>query len=129
MQGPDVTTACVLQHIRCEPPGIFTEVLRRHGIAIETVELDEGDELPDKRDVDLVVAMGGPMGVHDEAEHPWLVGEKKWIASIVRSGVPFFGVCLGAQLLAASLGAEVRTGEMPEVGVLPVTLTDDGRAD
>jgi|SRR5712691_1145267 len=129
MQGPDVTTACVLQHIRCEPPGIFTEVLRRHGIAIETVELDEGDELPEERDVDLVVAMGGPMGVHDDAEHRWLAGEKKWIASVVRSGVPYFGVCLGAQLLAASLGAEVRTGEAPEVGVLPVTLTDDGRAD
>jgi len=118
-----------LQHIRCEPPGIFADVLRRHAIAMETVELDEGDKLPDWRDWDLVVVMGGPMGVNDEAEHPWLAAEKSWIAAAVRAGVPYFGVCLGAQLLAASLGAQVRTGEASEVGVLPVSLTAAGRAD
>jgi GMP synthase-like glutamine amidotransferase len=128
-KNPRLARALVVQHIRCEPPGIFTDVLHRHGIAMDTVELDEGDKLPDWRDVDLVLAMGGPMGVNDEAEHPWLAGEKKWIASAVRSGVPYLGVCLGAQLLAASLGAEVHTGAVPEVGVLPVTLTTDGRAD
>ena len=127
--GGDMTWACVLQHIGCEPPGLFCAVLRQHDIAIETVELDEGGPLPDWREPDLVIAMGGPMGVNDESEHAWLAGEKQWIAQAVRSGVPFFGVCLGAQLLAASLGAEVRTGEVPEVGVLPVTLTADGRAD
>jgi GMP synthase (glutamine-hydrolysing) len=108
---------------------VFTGVLERHGITIETAELDEGDRLPDKRDVDLVVVMGGPMGACDEAEHPWLAGEKRWIASAVRAGMPYFGVCLGAQLLAASLGARVSTGSVPEVGVLPVTLTAAGRAD
>ncbi len=124
-----MATACVLQHIRCEPPGIFADVLREHGIGIETVELDEGGELPDSRDLDLVLAMGGPMGVYDEAEHPWLAAEKRWIAAAVRSGVPYLGVCLGAQLLAASLGAEVCTGEAPEVGVLPVALTAAGQVD
>jgi GMP synthase (glutamine-hydrolysing) len=124
-----MTRALVLQHIRCEPPGIFTDVLVRHQITIETVELDEGDRLPDWRGVDLLVAMGGPMGVYDEAEHPWLAAEKRWIAAAVRAGVPYFGVCLGAQLLAASLGAQVRTGSAPEVGVLPVALTPAGRAD
>lgn len=124
-----MTRALVVQHIRCEPPGVFTDVLARHEIAIETAELDEGDSLPDWRDVDLVVVMGGPMGVYDEAEHPWLAGEKRWIAAAVRAGVPYFGVCLGAQLLAASLGARVRTGSAPEVGVLPVRLTAEGLAD
>jgi GMP synthase (glutamine-hydrolysing) len=108
---------------------VFTGVLERHGITVETTELDEGDGLPDPRDADLVVVMGGPMGACDEAEHPWLAGEKRWIASAVRAGMPYFGVCLGAQLLAASLGARVSTGSMPEVGVLPVTLTAEGRAD
>lgn len=124
-----MTRALVVQHIRCEPPGVFADVLARHQIATETAELDEGDSLPDWRDVDLVVVMGGPMGVYDEAEHPWLAAEKRWIAAAVRAGVPYFGVCLGAQLLAASLGAQVRTGSAPEVGVLPVTLTAEGRAD
>jgi GMP synthase-like glutamine amidotransferase len=124
-----VTRALVVQHIRCEPPGVFTDVLGRHQVTIETVELDEGDQLPDWRVADLVVVMGGPMGVNDEAEHPWLAAEKRWIAAAVRAGVPYFGVCLGAQLLAASLGAQVRTGSAPEVGVLPVTLTAAGQAD
>jgi GMP synthase (glutamine-hydrolysing) len=124
-----VTTALVVQHIRCEPPGVFAGVLRRNGIAIETVELDEGGELPDWREVDLAVVMGGPMGAHEEAQHPWLAGEKRWIASAVHAGLPYFGVCLGAQLLAASLGAPVGPGSAPEVGVLPVWLTAEGQAD
>src|SRR5499427_4099949 len=121
--------ATVLQHIRCEPPGIYAEMLTDRGIGIDVVELDEGDDLPGWREVELVLAMGGPMSVHDEAEHAWLAGEKRWIAAAVRAGVPYFGVCLGAQLLAASLGARVRTGNAPEVGVLPVRLTAEGRAD
>ncbi len=124
-----MTRACVLQHIRCEPPGLFSDVLRRHGIVVGTVELDEGGELPDWHEVDLVLAMGGPMSVHDEAEHPWLAEEKRWIAAAVQVGVPYFGVCLGAQLLAASLGAPVHAGETPEVGVLPVAVTAAGRSD
>lgn len=124
-----MTRACVLQHIRCEPPGLFCGVLRRRGIGADTAELDEGDELPDWRGLDLVIAMGGPMGVNDEAEHPWLADEKRWIAAAVHAGVPYFGVCLGAQLLAASLGAPVHTGEAPEVGVLPVAVTSAGRSD
>jgi len=124
-----MTRALVLQHIRCEPPGLFSCVLNDRGAAIETIELDEGGELPDWREVDLVVAMGGPMSVHDEAEHPWLAGEKRWIAAAVRAGVPYFGVCLGAQLLAASLGAPVYTGESPEVGVLPVAVAAPAAGD
>ena len=59
-----MTGACVLQHIRCEPPGIFAGMLSERAIGINTVELDEGSPLPDWRDVDLVLAMGGPMGVN-----------------------------------------------------------------
>src|SRR5215471_5975451 len=99
-----MTRAVVLQHIRCEPPGIFSGMLTDRGIAIETIEVDEGGELPDWREVDLVLAMGGPMGAYDEAGHPWLATEKRWIAAAVQAGTPFLGVCLGAQLLAASLG-------------------------
>jgi GMP synthase (glutamine-hydrolysing) len=117
-----MTRALVLQHIRCEPPGLFSGLLNGRGASVETIELDEGGGLPGWHEVDLVVAMGGPMSVHDEAGHPWLAAEKRWIAEAVRAGVPYFGVCLGAQLLAASLGAPVHTGETPEVGVLPVAV-------
>jgi len=111
----------VLQHIACEPPGVFEDVLRERGLILRRVELDEGEPLPESLDgVDAIVAMGGPMSVNDETEHPWLAAEKALIAAAVRSGVPFWGSCLGVQLLASSLGAEVRRGSTPEVGVLPV---------
>src|SRR5215813_7687806 len=82
--------ALVLQHIRCEPPGLFSGMLDDRGALVETIELDEGGELPDWREADLVVAMGGPMSVRDEIEHPRLAGEKRWIAATVRVGVPYF---------------------------------------
>jgi GMP synthase-like glutamine amidotransferase len=121
--------AVVLQHISCEGPGLFADVLARRGIGLDIVELDAGDSLPDWRDASLVIVMGGPMSVNDEQEHGFIADEKRWIVSAVTHEVPFFGVCLGSQLLASSLGAAVRTGERPEVGMLPVELTEQGRAD
>ncbi|MBA2295755.1 MAG: type 1 glutamine amidotransferase [Actinobacteria bacterium] len=119
----------VLQHIACEPPAAYEDVLVDRGASIYRVELDEGESLPERRDFDAVIAMGGPMSANDEAEFPWLVAEKRYVAEVVRSGTPFWGVCLGVQLLAASLGARVYEGPEPEVGLLPVELTDEGLAD
>jgi GMP synthase (glutamine-hydrolysing) len=119
----------VLQHIACEPPGVFEDVLRERGARLHRVELDEGEPLPGRHGFDAIIAMGGPMSVNDEDEHPWLRDEKALVADAVRAGTPFFGVCLGVQLLAASLGARVYTGAEPEVGLLPVELTVEGQAD
>jgi GMP synthase-like glutamine amidotransferase len=118
----------VLQHIACEPPGVFEDVLRERGHELVRVELDEGEPLPDGA-FDAIVAMGGPMSVNDESDNPWLVGEKAAIARHVRAGRPFWGSCLGAQLLAAALGARVYAGPAPEVGVLAIELTAEGIAD
>jgi len=119
----------VLQHIACEPPGVFEDVLHERGAELQRVELDEGEPLPDWREFDAIVAMGGPMSATDDAELPWLSDEKQLIGEAVRAGVPFWGVCLGVQLLAASLGARVYPGPEPEVGLLPVTLTAEARDD
>jgi GMP synthase (glutamine-hydrolysing) len=119
----------VLQHIACEPPGVYEDVLVDRGTTIHRVELDEGDRLPEWREFDAIVAMGGPMSVNDEDELPWLRAEKAVLAEAVRGGTPFFGACLGVQLLAASLGGEVAPGPAPEVGLLPVFLTDAAATD
>jgi GMP synthase-like glutamine amidotransferase len=119
----------VLQHIACEPPGVFEDVLVERGAALHRVELDEGQPLPDRQGFDAIVAMGGPMSATDDATHPWLTTEKRLIADAVRAGLPFFGVCLGVQLLASSLGARVCRGAVPEVGLLPVDVTAAGRDD
>jgi GMP synthase (glutamine-hydrolysing) len=121
--------ALVLQHIACEPPGLYEEILIERSVAIDRVELDEGDPLPDWHGFDLIIAMGGPMSVNDDATLPWLPAEKRLIAEAVRAGVPFFGACLGAQLLAAALGAHVYAGPAPEVGVMTVSLTEAGLHD
>lgn len=119
----------VLQHIACEHPGVFSEVMRDRGVEQVPVELDENEPLPDWREFDAVLAMGGPMGAVDDAEHPWLPPEKRLVREAVDGGRPFLGVCLGVQLLAAALDAPVYPAERPEVGLLPVELTSEGRDD
>jgi GMP synthase (glutamine-hydrolysing) len=105
-------------------------VLVERGARIERVELDEGEPLPESLDgFDAVIAMGGPMSVNDEDEHPWLVAEKDLLREAVTAGFPVWGSCLGVQLLASALGARVTRGPVPEVGVLPVEPTEEGRGD
>ena len=79
------------------------------GADLHRVELDEGEPLPAARDFDAIVAMGGPMSVNDEVELPGSRGEAL-IGEAVRAGAPFWGVCLGVQLLASTLGARVYPG-------------------
>ena len=119
----------VLQHIACEPPGVYEDVLHERGANLHRFEVDAGDELPEWQEFDAIVAMGGPMSVNDDDELPWLRKEKGLVAAAVRAGKPFWGVCLGVQLLAASLGGRVYAGDEPEVGVLPVELTEEGERD
>lgn len=121
--------AVVLQHVWCETPGYFEDLLTQRGYHMNVVELDDGEPLPDPGEVDLALVLGGPMSVNDEATSPFLVAEKEWIADVVNAGRSYFGVCLGAQLLSASFGGAVTTGQRPEVGVMPVMLTDAGRLD
>jgi GMP synthase (glutamine-hydrolysing) len=119
----------VLQHIACEPPAAFEDELLSRGLGVTRVELDEGEPLPDWREHPAIVVMGGPMGAYDEADHPWLVEEKRLLREAVEADTPVWGVCLGAQLLASALGARVYRGERPEVGVLPVQLTSEAADD
>lgn len=125
----DATAILVLQHIGCEPAAAYEDELRHRGLRPLSVMLYEGQKPPDTRGVAGIVAMGGPMGAYDDAGHPWLAEEKRFIARAVRAGTPYWGVCLGAQLLAASLGGRVLPGERPEVGVAPVTLTAEAASD
>ena len=119
----------VLQHIACEHPGVFSDVIRERGVESVAIELDRGQELPAWREFDAVLVMGGPMGAGDDADHPWLATERRLVREAVVAGRPFLGVCLGAQVLAASLGARVYPAERPEVGLLEVELTAEGRTD
>jgi GMP synthase (glutamine-hydrolysing) len=119
----------VLQHADCEPPGVYEDELRERAIAIDRVLLDEGSPLPDWRLYQAIVVMGGVMGVYEQQTYPWLAAELNLIGEAVRGGTPYWGVCLGAQLLAAALGAAVTPGPGPELGVRSVHLTAAAGAD
>ncbi len=119
----------ILQHAGHEGPGLIGDILGDAGLAFEVIRLDQGDDLPAPRGIAGLVAMGGPMGVYDDEAHPWLAPERDLLSSVVADGVPVLGVCLGAQQLAAALGADVSTGSASEIGLGQVELTPDGRLD
>ena len=121
--------ALALEHLRSNPIGVYGDILGERGIAVERVRLEQDESLPDWRSYDLVVVMGGGMSVYEEAEYPWLAEEKQAVGEAVRAGIPYFGVCLGSQLLAAALGARVYRGPEPELGVSPVFLSDAAKRD
>jgi len=117
----------VFQHLDVEHPGIFREFLAADGIPWDVVELDRGDSIPDLGAYDGLWVMGGPMDVWEEVAFPWLVAEKSAIRNAVLDlELPFLGICLGHQLLAAAIGGEVHKG-VSEVGVMPVALTSAGQ--
>jgi len=119
----------VFQHIALEHPGIFRDFMAEDGIEWDAVELDEGEAIPDLGGYDGLWVMGGPMDVWEEDAHPWFVAEKAAIReAVLERGLPYFGLCLGHQLLADALGGAVGRAETPEIGVLDIELTPDGRA-
>jgi GMP synthase-like glutamine amidotransferase len=116
----------VLQHAPFEGLGSIRDWLDRLGADLSYTRFYESPALPDPSHVDLVVAMGGPMSVNDEAELPWLRPEKQFIRAAVERGLPVLGVCLGAQLIASALGARVYRNPVKEIGWFPIEATQEG---
>lgn len=100
---------------------------KNKGFPVSRTLLYEGEELPLLSAFDLLVVMGGPMGVHDEAQYPWLKTEKKFIRQAMATGKMVLGICLGAQLIAQVLGASVTRNPQKEIGWFPVRLTPEAR--
>jgi len=117
----------VLQHAATEHPGAFRRFLAEDGHEWVPVELDAGEQPPALDGFGALWVMGGPMDVWQEEAHPWLAGEKALIRDAVEErGMPFLGLCLGHQLLACALGGDCGKAAVPEIGVLPVQLTEMG---
>jgi len=120
----------VFQHVDVEHPAIFRDFLAEDGIAWDAVELDAGEAIPALAGYDQLWVMGGPMDTWEEDIHPWLAAEKAAIReAVLERRMPYFGLCLGHQLLAAALGGTVAKAVQAEVGVLDVELTPAGRRD
>jgi len=107
-------------HAPFEQPGLIEEWAKDRGHDFIKVNLYENEIPPPPEVFDLLVIMGGPMGVYDEKEYPFLSFEKEYLKKALKSKPYLFGICLGAQLLAHSLGARIRKNLYPEVGFFPI---------
>jgi len=113
----------VLQHVPFEGPGSISNWAAEKGHIVRTCGLFQGDLLPDPEQFDWLLVLGGPMGVYDEAQHPWLVAEKRLIETAIRAEKTVLGICLGAQLIATVLGKKVTRNPQREIGWFPLRLT------
>lgn len=122
-------TCLALRHVAFEDLGLIAPILTEAGFDIRYVEpgLDDLGALDAAAD-DVVIVLGGPMGVYEDDLFPFLRDEVAFIRRRLDSGKPLLGICLGAQLIAAAAGAAVYPGREKEIGWAPVTLTTAGHA-
>lgn len=119
----------VLQHDPYDGPGYLGEAFLQRGADLKIVQLQNGEVLPDITLFDVLLVMGGTMNVYQEDKYPWLAEETQAIRAAVDSGKAILGVCLGGQLLARALGAQVHLGTATEIGLIPIVLTKAGTSD
>lgn len=122
--------ALIIKHIDNEGPVTIGEYLKKNKIEAETVELWRGEGLPaDLSGISSVVCLGGPMNVYEEEKYPFLKKEDAFIREVLKKDIPYFGVCLGAQLLAKAAGAKVYKAAEEEIGWSKIKLTQEGKKD
>jgi GMP synthase-like glutamine amidotransferase len=124
-----IRRALAFQHMDDEPPGLFGGFLREQGAELDVVMLHRGEAIPSLAPYDFLLVMGGAMDVWETDAYPWLGDEvaavREW--TITRNR-PYFGVCLGLQLLALALDGEVGLASEAEVGIGDIALTGLGLA-
>ncbi|RUM35432.1 MAG: amidotransferase [Desulfobulbus sp.] len=113
-----------LQHVPFEGLGAIERFMQEKRHDVSCTRLFAGETLPAVDTFDWLIVMGGPMGIYDEDEYPWLAEEKVYIRSAIRAGKIVLGICLGAQLIADVLGAKVYFSGHREIGWFAITRSD-----
>ena len=121
----------VLQHHPVENLGTIADALEGAALAWQYVRIHEGHQVPvDMKGAGGLIVMGGPMGVYQTDKYPWLRDEMRLIEQAVKGEIPVLGICLGAQIVAAALGAKVvKNPAGKEIGWHRVTITDAANED
>jgi GMP synthase (glutamine-hydrolysing) len=128
MMSPMKKTALALRHLAFEDLGLIEPLLRGRSFEVRYHDAGVDDfAAVDLGAVDLLVVLGGPISVEDEARFPWLADEVALIRRRLEMGQPLLGICLGAQLMARALGARVQPMGVKEIGFAPLTLTAAGQ--
>ena len=121
----------ILQHIPIETPGYILDLMKTDKFNITTIELDQGEKIPDNlSSYDAMFCMGGPMDTWMEETYPWLIDEKNKIKEyVINLKKPYLGFCLGCQLLGEVLGGQVVKSNPPEIGILDINMTKNKNFD
>jgi len=106
----------IIQHVTFEGPAAISDWCNTRGLTLNKTRLYQGDTLPDAEQFDFLVILGGPMSVNDRADYPWLSDELALISNSIAAGKTMLGICLGAQMIAQSLGAAVTGNPGKEIG-------------
>jgi GMP synthase (glutamine-hydrolysing) len=120
--------ACVIRHVAFENLGTFAPVLAGAGFDLSIMDAGVDDVFEPILRSDLVVVLGGPIAAYEQERYPFLVDELRALGRRLREGRPTLGICLGAQLMAAALGARVYPGAEKEIGIAGIELTEAGKA-
>jgi GMP synthase-like glutamine amidotransferase len=113
------------QHIIFEPPGNLIRWTDGRGDSLEVLKMFADYQIPSPKDFDGLFILGGPMSVNDEEQLAWLREEKDLVRAAIKADKPVLGICLGGQMIAEVLGAEVRPMGYREIGFFSIGLTED----
>jgi GMP synthase (glutamine-hydrolysing) len=120
----------IIKQVEQEGPGLIETILASNGWDLRIVELSHGEKLPsDFDETGALVVLGGPMNVYEEKQYPFLKEEEALIRKALIDEVPVLGICLGAQLLAKTCGAQIKKAPHKEIGWYKVEKTGDGKKD
>jgi GMP synthase-like glutamine amidotransferase len=116
----------VFQHVPFEGLGSIRSWLEEHRANVSHTRFYANETAPPLDGIDLLIVLGGPMSVNDEAERPWLKGEKQAVRDAIARDIPVLGICLGAQMIASALGARVYRNAVKEIGWFPIQAVAAG---
>jgi len=119
----------ILKNIATEGAGTIEDFLKKEKIPFHIVELGTGEMLPPLDKFDTLLIMGGPMGIYEMDKYPHLKMASRNIREAINRDMKILGICLGAQMIAHCLGAEVYPGPLKEIGWHHINLTGEGLKD
>jgi GMP synthase (glutamine-hydrolysing) len=117
--------ALIIRHVPYEGVAGYRDPIEAAGYHVDRIDVaDPAFSSLDLREPDLLIMMGGPMGVYEQEQHPWIACQLRRLSLRLEADRPTLGVCFGAQMMAAALGADVYAGPVKEVGFHPVKVHD-----